>query len=286
MSDSVKLKKFNDYVILRSSDSNVFERRVAFACLEENETGLFEWIKSPFEINENSAKIPLILWKGFNLQKTQLNESLVFNKKAVPNFNELSKNLEEMAFMPRTEYDRKQVRSMSFPITAFSNEGVAEDFQTYGKFKKSEKSYEKFREKIVPLTRFDVTAFKNESIHIQEKIRGIGFDVDPMKFEHHQSIGEILEKIHEKTGVDFYQISLLESNGRVYLENVSSSAKLTPSQSVKMYEAAYENHYGTKLPNWFKKEMFEKYIKPYYKKRQYDAMLIKPKSAIDFKRYS
>ena len=282
----MKLKNFKDYSNSYSKDPKNFEKRVGLACPKGSGIDVFEKIKNPFEIKSTSAETPIILWNGFTFSTDTLNEnhSNYFNKSELPSDSTLLNDFKNENFIPKSTTNRREVKGLKFPITGISD-SFKEDFKTYGKFRKSEKNFSKFQEKILPNTRFDVLAFKNSPIHIQERINGLGFDVDSSRFEHLDTIKNIVEKVSKKYSPEFYQICLLEANGKLYLESITRSSNLSPSQSAKMYESAYENHYASKLPNWFKNSIFEKYVRPYYKARAYDSLLIKPKNSIDFKKY-
>ena len=280
----MKLKTFNDYSSAYSKDPANFEKKIALACPNGNGIDVFEKIKSPFEIKSNS-ETPTILWNGFTFSTATLNENRsTYNTSELPSNLSLLNEFKSESFVPKSTTLRNEVKGLKFPIVGIAGES-REDFKTYGKFKKSEKNFSKFQEKIIPNTRFDVLAFKNSPIHIQERINGLGFDVDLSRFDHTDSIKTITDKLAKKYSPEFYQICLLEANGKLYLESITRSSNLSPSQSAKMYEVAYENSYASKLPNWFKNSIFEKYVRPYYKARVYDALLIKPKNSIDFKKY-
>jgi hypothetical protein len=282
----VKLKKFKDYSLAYSKDPKNFEKRVGLACPKGSGIDVFEKIKTPFEIKSTSAETPIILWNGFTFTTDTLNENHLnyFNVSELPSDSNLLNDFKHEGFVPKSVTNRREVKGLKFPITGISDD-FKEDFKTYGKFKKSEKNFSKFQEKILPNTRFDVLAFKNSPIHVQERINGLGFDVDMGRFDHMDSINNIVEKLSKKYSPEFYQICLLEANGKLYLESITRSSNLSPSQSAKMYESAYENYYASKLPSWFKNSIFETYVQPYYKARAYDALLIKPKNSIDFKKY-
>lgn len=282
----MKLKNFKDYSNAYSKDPKNFEKKVCFACPKGSGIDIFEKIKNSFDVKSISSETPVILWNGFTFSTDSINEnhSNYFNISKLPSDLQLVDDFKNESFVPRSTANRREVKGLKFPITGILDNSK-EDFKTYGKFKKSEKNFSKFQEKILPNTRFEVLAFKNSPIHIQERINGMGFDVDMGRFEHTNSIKNIVEKLSAKYSPEFYQIGLLEANGKLYLETITRSSDLSPSQSAKLYEAAYENYYASKLPNWFKNSIFETYVQPYYKARAYDAMLIKPKNSINFKKY-
>ena len=282
----MKLKKFNEYAAFYSKDPKNFEKKVCFACSEGTVPDVFTHITDSADPKFINEDVPVILWNNFNFQKSPLNESsaFVFNSKSLPDFEEISSKFNGADFLPKSTKERSQVKGLKFPIVGIDGTERSE-FKTYGKFKKGERSFPKFMEKIVPQNRFNVIAFKGEPIHIQEKINKLGFDVDPNRFKYSHAIHKITESLHQEYPLDFYHIELLESGGKLYLNSLDTSLNLSPSQSIKMYEKAYREYFASHLPGWFKKQVFESYIKPYYAKRYYDAALIKPKHSIDFKKY-
>lgn len=277
----MKLKNFNEYSTIHSKDPKNFEKRVALFGSNESCTDLFNKIE---ESTILTNEMPVIVWNKLSSSKVSEGSSFVFKSANFPNEIEFLEEFENETFIPKFTKSRKGVSKLKFPIIGKSKDET-EDFKTYGKFKKSEKPFDLFREKIIPVNRFEIICFKSEPIHCQEKINGIGFDTDFNRFKYKENIENIIEKINSKYPNDFYQINLLESNGKLYLEKITNSSKLSPSQSVKLYETAYRDFYSTSLPNWFKKDLFEKYVAPYYKSNAYHAMLIKPKHSIDFKKY-
>lgn len=279
-----RLKKFEDYLISFSKDPSTFEKRVAITSQSET-IEAFEWVRSPFDL-DHGFSTPTIVWDNFNFKKNLLNESktFFFNSTGFPTTEEVFETLGESGFIPRAVSDRASVKKMKFPIIGLNGE-EKEDFKTYGKFKKSEKKFSKFRESVIPRTRFDVISFKKEPIHIQERINGIGFDSDLSRFKYLKEVREITSKLYEKYPIDFYHISVLEKDDRLYLESASTSFNLTPSQSYQMYVKAYESYYELRLPTWFKNQVFESQVKPFYQKRYYDWLLLKPKHSIDFKKH-
>ena len=277
------LKKFNDYIKKYSNDEKTFEKQVILA----DSTGGIDLFNVITESNVDFTKIseyPVILWNNFKTEVKPVNESHIFNINKIPEFSKIEEDFNNALFIPKSTKDRKQVKTLKFPIIGVSNIGT-EEFKTYGKFKKSEKAFNKFKQKIVPSAKFEAIIFKDNVIHIQEKINGVSFDSNVNRFKYLKEINEISSKLYEKYNLDFYYVELFESNGKIYLNKLSTNAPLNPSQSIKMYNAAYSSFYNLKLPKWFNTKIFEKYIKPYYKKSYYDSLLMKPKNSIDFKKY-
>ena len=280
----MKLKNFTDYAAYYSKDPKNFEKRVVLACSENYGVAVFKHIKESSETRTLGSTTPVILWNNFKYPTTAVNESYIFNTKSIPTYEELCEKFDGNQFIPKSTTDRAQVKGLKFPITGVDGD-ASEVFKTFGKFRKSERHFPIFREKKTPTTRFDVLAFKDRPIHVQEKTNTLGFDVNPARFKYLDQVNTIIESISSEYPLDFYHLGLVESGDTLYLDAISTSLNLSPSQSIKMYESAYEDFYVAKLPNWFKTQLFETYVKPYYKKRYYDAALLKPKHSIDFKKY-
>ncbi len=280
------MKKFEEYIKQFSKDPKVFEKQVVFAS-NLGGSDIFEVVNDTSTNFTDIDDHPVILWDNFNIEGKKINESSshIYNSVRLPSFGRIREQLSNESYIAPSTKDRAQVKSLKFPIIA-SKDGESEMFKTYGKYKKSEKFYDSYRQKIVPTTKFDVIAFKGDTIHIQEKINGIGFDADLSRFKHPAQVTKIAKKVNEKFKADFYHMELLETNGKLFLNNVTTSAKLSPTQNVKMYEAAYESFYDRRLPKWYRDQVFEKHTRPYYEKSYLNALLIKPKYAINFKKYA
>jgi hypothetical protein len=283
----VKLKNFDSYSRAYSKDPKRFAQRVAIASPTAKGLEMFRVVKTANEAFNLEEDLPIIPWNNFSFSSSTINENfhnVIYNREELPDTRKLRSDFRTTEFIPSSIKDRSLVKKMKFPITGINKNGET-DFKTYGKFKKSEDRFDEFQEKIVPLSRFEILAVGGRPLHAQKRVNKIPFDVDLSRFKYLDESLKICKKINEKYRPDFYLISLLESGGKVYLESVSRDCPLTPSQGLRMYEAAYENHYNSKIPNWFKKEMFDSHVKPYYKKRYYDSLLLKPTGIIDLEKY-
>lgn len=279
----MKLKTFSEYNKNYSKDPKTFEKRVALASSQNYGANFFKHISEENSHSFSNLDIPVIIWNNFKAPSINENSSNIFNRSSVPTNSEIYSSFEGETFIPKFTSERVNVKKLKFPIVGIGDS--TEEFKTYGKLKRSEKIFTEFREKIVPDTSFDVICFKDAPIHVQEKVKSLGFDVDLATFEHLTQLEKITERIGTNYKLDFYHLNLLEKKGVLYFNTIGTSLNLSPSQSIKMYETAYFDHYSAKLPNWFKKQLFESNVKPYYKKRYYDSALIKPKYSIDFKKY-
>lgn len=268
-----KLKRFGEYMVSFSKDPESFARKVAIL---ENEqcSDVFESI---LEVTQTSS--PIIVWK----EGAKLNESKTH--KRLPSRDDLLLGFNGEDFAPRSTNDRNKVKELNFPIVGIS-EGSRDSLKTIGKFKKSESKYAHFLEEVRPSSKFEAIVFKDEPIHIQENVNWVGFDVDQDRFKHVDSVGAIAKSVFEKYQPGFYKMGLLESNGKIYLDSVDNSSSLSPSQRASMYVKAYESFYDRKLPGWFKKKIFEDQVAPYYAKRYYDEMLLRPKYAKSLDKYA
>lgn len=283
----MKIKNFNSYSRAYSKNPNDFEYRIALASPVVKDLVVFKVVNTANEAFSLSSDIPVILWNNFNFSNDGVNESFcsqVYNQNTVPTLSKIMDDFEESDFVPRKVTDRSLVKKMKFPITGVNSLGKT-DFSTYGRFKKSEDTFDFFKEKPVPISRMEALVSGDRPIHLHKKINGIQFDVDLRSSRHADKIKEICEGLGKKYSPEFYSITLIETANGLQLESIGSDSILTPSQGFKLYEAAFESHYQTTLPNWMKTRLFESYVKPYYKKRYYDSLLIKPTGTIDYKKY-
>jgi hypothetical protein len=283
----VKLKNFESYARGYSRDPKRFTQRVAIASPNADHLKMFKVVKNVDEAFGMEEDLPIIPWNNFSFSIGSLNENfhnVIYNRNELPKIHNASSEFRDEEFVPKSVKDRALVKKMKFPIIGINGKGSTE-FKTYGKFKKSEDRFDEFQEKVIPTSRFEILVSGDSPIHVHKKVNKIPFDVDMSRFKYTNEAAKICKKINEKYSPDFYTISLLEANGKVYLESISRDSKLTPSQGMKLYESAYEKHYDTRLPNWFKRELFDTHVKPYYKKRYYDSLLLKPSGVLQFEKY-
>ena len=279
------LKKFDDYLLGKSNDPSIFEKRVIFAS-QEAKYDLFKIIGEESEIFSESTGMPVVIWGDFKFTPKIINENRfsLYNINQVPNLPEIYESFQGSTFIPTVIKDRLKIKDLNFPIVA-SNGREEKIFKTYNSFKKSESNFNTFTESPKIGTTFDVTVFKKKPIHIQENIRDIGFDVNLNGFKYLSKIEEAIEKISESNILDLYQLNFGESGGKLYLTGINRSAKLSPTQQFKAYEAVYEHHYERKLPVWFKTKLFEGSIKNHYRMSYYNSLLLKPKYSINFEKF-
>lgn len=276
------LKRFDEFARSYSKDPNTFKGQVAIVCNEELASDLFKKVSAP--AHSLPKGMPILVWDEAPLP-TNVNESFsLINKRSLPSQDELYEELNGKAFVPKTVKRRDEVKGLKFPIIGIS-ETRRDEFKTLGKWKKSEERYGRFREAIRPGTVFEAIYHKNEPIHLMTEKGGLDFDVDLNQFKHAAALSEIGECLNSKYSPGFYRARLVESNGNIFLDSVGSTGRLTPSQLVSIYNEAYESHYGSRLPNWFKRDVFESVVVPHYTKRRLDAALIKPEYAKDLSKY-
>jgi hypothetical protein len=283
----VKLKDFNSYSKYFSKDSKTFEKRVAFASKSESVPEIFNSITSVFEADAISKDVPLIIWDDFSFVSNTINEgfnSFVFNHTSLPKNSDLINRFSDKSFIPKQVTDRSLVKKMKFPIIATLGD-IQEDFKTYGKYKKSDIKFEKFQENPVASSRFEILAFNNKPLYIQKKVNRLPFDVDLSRFDYLDKVKEVCESINSEYSPQFYIVTLIEKNNNLFFESISRSGQLSPPQSVKMYETAYSEYYSAQLPAWYRTKLVNEHIVPYYKKKYYDALLIKPSGVIDYSKY-
>jgi hypothetical protein len=270
----LKIKLFDSYLDYYSKDPSNFEKKIRLV----GECAIPEL----FDSSEESDS-PIIIWSNGH---PELNEGLnffKFNKGVTPNQINILKDFKDSDYVPNQCDNRVDAKNLAFPIIAQNGEDSIE-FKTYNKLKKSEKDFTIFSEKPKKEKEFEILIFKNSPIHIDESIKGSRFDANK-NFKYNLQVNELSNTIHEKYGFDFYKIKLLESNKKVYLTGISTSDSLEPIHLAKIYETAYENFYETRLPQWFKKHIFENYVKESLKSKYYDALLLNKKYAEQYKKY-
>ena len=212
---SMSLKKFDDYLIGKSTDPSVFERKVVFAT-RGAQCDLFKTISEESEIFSESMDTPVVIWGDFKFTPKIINENRfsLYNINEVPRLTKIYENFQEESFVPKLTRERLKVGSLKFPIIA-STDTEEKRFKSYGAFKKSEEGFNLFTESPKVETSLDVIIFKKEPIHIQENIRGIGFDISLPGFKHLGRIKEVAEKIAESQVLDLYQLNFGESGEKL-----------------------------------------------------------------------
>jgi len=268
----LKIKNFDSYLNYYSKDPLNFEKKIRLV----GECSIPELFDSAEESDS-----PIIIWSDGNPELNECLNMFKFNKKGAESIDILG-DFKDTEFVPNQCSTRSEAKGLKFPVIGHGEEQV--EFKTYNKLRKSEKSFNKFSEKITPEKHFEILVFKTKPIHIDESIKGSRFDARNT-FKHDLKVNELSNVIHEKYGFDFYKINLLESNNRVYLTKISTSDSLEPIHLVKMYESAYEDFYETRLPSWFKKHLFESYVKESLKSKYYDALLLNKNYAEQYKKY-
>lgn len=280
----MKLKNFKSYSNHYSKDPKNFEKKIALASTI-GDSPLFENFSTFDDALNTNKSVPVIIWGNFKFSNINENFcSVVYNQGNIPNKEELSAAFREEEFIPKIINDRSSLKKTKFPIIGVSGEDE-EEFKTYGQFKKSEKFFDHFKEKLTPTSRFEILTVDGRPIHAQKKIINTSFDIDLNRWKHLGEAENICKKIDSKYSPEFYVVTVLECNNKLYLDSITRNINLTPSQGVKLYESAYQKYYETSLPSWFRKKIFEDHVKPYYIKKYYDSLLFKPTSVIDYKKY-
>lgn len=280
-------KTFNEYSITNSSDVREYLNRVVIATSEKVEYQYFDSISNVFEFNKLDTDRPVIMYDKFTFDYSSINESEVFTYgiHSVPNSDFIYRDLFENDYIPRRVTDIKNIKKLSFPIIA-KNDNLTSKYKTVGKLKKSDKIYNSFIEDIIPKTRFKALVFKGDPICLQESINKYDIDCNLKNFKYLENINNICENVHSKYGLDFYTLNIIESSkGKIYLDKIEGIPSLNPYQAIKVYESAYNDFYQSRLPNWVKRKIVSESVVPYFKKKQYDNMLIKSKYAIDYSKY-
>lgn len=278
----MSFKTFNEYINQFSSEFSNYSNRVGLATSESLNFPYFNYLKSHFDVNEMDSNYPIIIGEGFAFESSVINESFTYNLNTCPDFDQVSVDFKEKSFIPSEARSFNEVKKLKFPVTAYHKDGK-EDFKTIGKLRGSDNIYNRFVEKIVPKTKFKVLSFKGNPISIIETVNKFPLDVDIKRFKYLNEVSKISNDLHSKYKIDFYNIEILESTkGGLYLNGVNKKMDLNPHQSFKVYEAAYEDFYNTRLPNWVKKKMIDESVSNYYKQKSYDSMLIRTDNTMDY----
>jgi len=280
-------KTFSEYSRTNSKDIKSYLNRVVIASNEKLNYSYFDNISNVFEFNSLDNDRPVIMYDSFTFDYSSINESEVFTYGIhdIPNRDQIYRDLLENEYIPQRVNDIKNIKKIKFPIIA-KNETSENRYKTVGKLKKSENIYNNFIEDIVPKTRFKAIILKDSPICLQETINKYDIDCDLRRFKYFNNIKKIAESLHSKYNLDFYSIKLIESNnGKIYLDKIKGVPQLNPYQAAKVYEATYNDFYRARFPNWVKQKIMSESVVPYFKKKQYDNMLIKSNHAIDYSKY-
>ena len=281
------LKTFGEYSKIISKDPRSYLNRVIMASNEKLNYTYFDSISNVFEFNELDSSRPVIMCNSFSMDYSIINESDVFTYgiSSIPNNDLIYGDLFENEYIPKRVSDIKNIKKLKFPIIA-RNETSENRYKTIGKLKKSNSIYKTFSEDIIPNTRFKAIIFKDSPICLEEIINKYRIDCDLKRFDYLNEIKSIAKDIYSKYGLDFYSIRVIESNkGKVYLDKIEEVSNINPYQAVEMYESAYSDFYQSNFPNWVKHKIIKESVAPYFKDKQYDALLFKSKHIIDYSKY-
>ncbi len=281
------IKTFNEYSKSVSDNYKSYLNEVLLAIPENLNHTYFDFISSVFEFNKLDKSKPVIICKDFSFEYNMINESDIFTYgiNPIPELDKISSDLLENEYIPKQIGNIKDVKKLKFPIIA-KNKESEDRYMTIGKFKKSDILYETFREDITPKTRFNIIAFKDSPICLEEVINKCPLDSNLERFKYINEVNNITKLINSNYDLDFYKVKIVESNkGKIYLNKVESISNINPLQAIKIYECAYNDFYQTRLPNWVKTKILKEHVNPYLEKKKYDAMLFKSKHAIDYSKY-
>lgn len=280
-------KTFSEYSRTKSNDVKSYLNRVVIASNEKINYPYFDGVTNIFEFNRLDNDRPVIMCSDFTFDYSSINESEVFTygTHVIPSRDQIYNDLLENEYIPQRVSDIRSIKNIKFPIIA-KNDSSVNKYKTVGKLKKSENLYKTFIEDIIPKTRFKAIMLKDSPICLQETVNRYDIDCDLKKFKHLSIIKKIAESLYSKYNLDFYSVKLIESNkGKIYLDKIKGIPQLNPYQASKVYEAAYNDFYQARFPNWVKQKITSESVAPYFKKKQYDNMLIKSNNAIDYSKY-
>lgn len=281
----MKIKSFNDFEKRYSNDYNTFSKKVAIASIKREDHPFFSVIKDRSDLYEKYQGYPVIIDEGFSTgpQLVFENSAGVYNSNSAPDLIEISRKMSDNPYLPKVSTSIRDIRKgFRFPVIAKS-EKRSDSYKTIGKLRSSEINYDTFMENPDPRTRFKILVFKGEPVSIVEWINKFPIDVDMNSFEYLKESIEISKLIWEHLDLDLCNVEIIESiKGDIIIKSVSTDLNLNPIQEKVVYEKVYEDHYGAKLPNWFKIKIFNDHVLPYYKRRENDVKLIKSRHSMDY----
>lgn len=248
----MNIRSFNEYEKYTNGKEEDIINKVQILINDDNS------YKSPFSKiadMKEAIDMPVIICNDFKISKVnESNNSTIYNSfNFKKGYNYFNKYVGE-SFMPKTVTNRNNVKRLKFPITA-TGKGGSNTYNSLYKFKKSETSYSKFQEKIIPKTRYKVLMFNNEAISVHEKINNESFEKDMSK-SLGKAVKNISNKISESHSFDAYYLTIYEStSGKFYLNKLDKCNSLDEKQSYQLYIKIYEHHYGYNIPKWFKNKV-------------------------------
>jgi hypothetical protein len=246
-----KLKMFSEfYTHTKGSEKELFNKIQVIG-----ESSSYVTPFKRIDTLEESNGTPILMLSSIKLlNESNVNDHIFYNNS---NFNKktnpFTKFIKE-SFIPKSTTVRKNVKRLKFPIVASLN-GKETIYETYHRFKKSESNYTKFREKIIPKTKYDILFLNNKPVSVCENINDklISKKIDS---SFNKSLTHVSKKILEKYKLDTFYIRLNEdARGKLYLNKLNSIQKLNENQSNLLYIALYENYYKHSLPQWFKNKL-------------------------------
>ena len=248
----MNIRSFSEYEKYTNGEESDIVNKVHILIKDENN------YKSPFykiESIDEALNIPVLICNDFKISR--LNESdgcTIYNSfNFRKGYNYFKKYVGE-SFIPKIVTNRNNVKRLKFPIVATGKHG-SNTYNSLYKFKKSENSYNKFQEKIIPKTRYKVLMFNNDLVSVHENINSQNFERVPSK-KLNRAIKNISNKVSESHKFDAYYLTIYESDsGKFYLNSIDKCNNLDEKQSYQLYIKVYEHHYGYNIPTWFKNKV-------------------------------
>lgn len=275
--DDVKSSKLNSSVI-----DNIF---IAYHTDKDIEKDLEVDVSLPIIYYGGTAESSLNFLKKHKIKKSNL-----YNK---PEFIPLSGNkkkfhetLKDASFIPKTMFNKEDaINFLTFPIIAKPGNGHSgigiKKFDTVKELKEFKESFDVYSEFINFKKEFRLLFFKEECIHIDERITNlktkrdikhkkqneqldfIYVKQDLSKIPFIRSIKEIAKKIREKIPLDIFSLDIiLDENDKIYVLETNSATGLGAHKLVAYYIEVYEDFFGESLPKWFISMLNEKYVIP------------------------
>lgn len=195
---------------------------------------------------------------------------------------EFQKTFESNGFMPKAVFNIKEAKDLTFPIVAKISNGHSgvgvQKFDTYEDLKKSKDKFDLYMEYVnfneeyraffmkdkllainerVPIEKENKTI---DTIGYSDKVRFVYVDQDLDKVPFVDEICDIAKQVRDVLPIDVYSVDFVIEDDKIWVLEVNSGTGIGAAKMAMLYMNVYEDYYGEKLPDDYKKELTERYI--------------------------
>tara|TARA_B100001093_G_C26858367_1_gene1028571 strand:+ start:4498 stop:5526 length:1029 start_codon:yes stop_codon:yes gene_type:complete len=261
------------------------------------------------------SKLPLIYYggnskEGLNfLEKYGISEDVMYNlpepMKVSGNKSDFYKMFSDSDFICKTVYKREDTKDLQFPVIAKPDDGHSgvgiEIFDNYEDLEKSKGKFENYSEAKDLDREFRVLLMNEKPVLVHERV-SMGeneikdkksneqteftyVDQDISKLDFMDKVDEICKTVREKLKLGLWSIDLMvDKGGDCWVAEINSASGMAADKMARVYVMVYEDFYDEKLPQEFKNQLNEEYIKPIYKinLKENAAQIKKSKDCINY----